>query len=382
MMSVMNCLNSDTNQDKILFSLKEETFRLFIEDVKDYGIFLLDTQGNIITWNKGAHRINGYTADEVLGKNFSLFFCKQDLEDRKPYLMLEQVRKWGRVEEVGWRLRKDGSFYWANMIITAVHDEYGILKGYGIVMRDITNWKEAEERITQALNNEIQALKIREEFIIAAKHEIRTPITVILGYVDLLIKKMDKIESKTGINNALNEIRSNANRVSDLADDLSRIVILEKGEVVPKKEKFNILGLVKNLNDEISALSLEHNLIINGRSCIVEADIEMIKDVLKIFVKNAIHRQVDGGDISINVCKLDSDLVVAIKDKGVEIPLNRQLFIFEPMYEGHPPGSEGYIGAASLKLAIARLIIEMHGGRVWVMSEKNQDTIFSFSLPI
>jgi PAS domain S-box-containing protein len=122
----------------------EEQFRLLVDGVKDYAIFMLDKAGCVVTWNTGAERIKGYRADEIIGRHFSCFYTREDIEAGKPAIELESAATDGQFEEEGWRLRKDGSRFWANVVITALRDASGNLRGYAKVSRDNTARKEAE----------------------------------------------------------------------------------------------------------------------------------------------------------------------------------------------------------------------------------------------
>jgi len=137
-----------------------ERFHLLVESVRDYGIFMLDGNGHIISWNAGAQRIKGYQAEEIIGRHFSVFYPPEDLENGKPEMELRVATAEGRYEEEGWRVRKDGSQFWANVVITAVRDDLGELRGFAKVTRDITErkraedaWRESEERLQAILDN-------------------------------------------------------------------------------------------------------------------------------------------------------------------------------------------------------------------------------------
>src|ERR1051326_5917220 len=141
----------------------EEMFRLLVANVQDYAIFMLDPNGYIASWNAGAHRIKGYTAEEIIGKHFSIFYPEEDIRSGKPPRELQIARDYGVYEEEGWRLRKDGSRFWANVIITAVHDETGRLRGFAKVTRDITERKQAEETQRALLQQREARLTAEEE---------------------------------------------------------------------------------------------------------------------------------------------------------------------------------------------------------------------------
>ena len=125
-------------------------FRLLVDAVEDYAIFMLDSQGNITTWNTGAERIKGYKAPEVIGRHYSMFFTEDDRRAGKPERQLQVASEKGRVEQEGWRVRKDGSRFWANIVLTAIHDQDGKLVGFGKVTRDFTERKEMESRLHQS----------------------------------------------------------------------------------------------------------------------------------------------------------------------------------------------------------------------------------------
>ncbi|MEP7358538.1 MAG: PAS domain S-box protein [Anaerolineales bacterium] len=145
----------------------EQDFRLLVETVKDYAIVLLDPQGNVVTWNEGARRIKGYATAEIVGKNFSIFYPPEDIERGKPALELKAAATDGRFEDEGWRLRKDGSRFWANVIMTALFDTHGTLRGFGKVTRDLTERKRAEELQIQNLAAEAMARRAQEILDIA-----------------------------------------------------------------------------------------------------------------------------------------------------------------------------------------------------------------------
>jgi osomolarity two-component system sensor histidine kinase TcsA len=155
-----------------------ETFRILVETVKDYAIFMLDPQGNIATWNAGAERFKGYTKDEIIGKHFSNFYMQDDRDDDKPARELDLALKNGHVEDTGWRLRKDGSMFWANVVITPVYRN-GTLIGFGKVTRDLTDKLEDNKAKMDA---RAESNKLKSEFLANMSHEIRTPMHGIYVY--------------------------------------------------------------------------------------------------------------------------------------------------------------------------------------------------------
>ena len=138
------------------------SFRLLVQSVKDYAIIMLDPQGRVASWNEGAQNFKGFQAAEILGKNFSIFYTPEDIQSGKPEQELKIAADQGRFEDDGWRVRKDGSKFWANVVITALRDADGTLRGFGKVTRDLTERKLAEEALAQKLANEALARRAQE----------------------------------------------------------------------------------------------------------------------------------------------------------------------------------------------------------------------------
>jgi PAS domain S-box-containing protein len=171
---------------------ESEAFRLFVEAVKDYAIFMLDPAGQVMTWNAGAERIKGYRADEIIGKHFSNFYTSEDRARNHPANELEIALRTGRYEEEGVRVRKDGSTFWAHVVITALIDRSGRLLGFGKVTRDVTERKHAEEALRKA-NEELERrveertrrlAEINQElesFCYSVSHDLRAPLRGMQG---------------------------------------------------------------------------------------------------------------------------------------------------------------------------------------------------------
>jgi PAS domain S-box-containing protein len=146
----------------------DESFRLLVESVRDYAIFMLDPTGHVVTWNLGAERIKGYKADEIIGRHFSSFYLAEDAASGICEAELLEAQQNGRIEAEGWRLRKDGSRFWASVVITALFDEDGELRGFAKVTRDITERKRAEqarEQLAAIALRQRHALEVNDDII-------------------------------------------------------------------------------------------------------------------------------------------------------------------------------------------------------------------------
>jgi PAS domain S-box-containing protein len=171
----------------------EERFRLLVDGSRDYAIFMLDPEGRVSTWNPGAERIKGYRADEILGQHFSQFYLQEDIERGKPEFELKTATIEGRYEDDGWRIRKDGARFWANVIITALHDNTGQLIGFSTVTRDFTNRRKAEESVLHELGKVILANLNLQEMFIAIAASIRHIVPHDLATIALYDRSINRL---------------------------------------------------------------------------------------------------------------------------------------------------------------------------------------------
>ncbi|HEX2123632.1 MAG TPA: PAS domain-containing sensor histidine kinase, partial [Thermoanaerobaculia bacterium] len=246
-----------------------EIFQLLVSSVRDYAIFMLDPEGNIATWNAGAERIKGYKADEIIGRHFSTFYGEEDLRNRKPERELEIAREQGSVEDEGWRMRKDGSRFWANVVITAVRDARGQLRGFAKVTRDITDRKQAEEtqralleqrearlqaeeerrRAEASYRVAQEANRAKDEFLMTLSHELRTPMTAILGWSRMLptMSPNDPL-----FHEAVTSIAGGAQLQARLIDDILDVSRIVSGKLRLAPETVDIARVIMNAVDAVN----------------------------------------------------------------------------------------------------------------------------------
>jgi PAS domain S-box-containing protein len=363
--------------------VSEERFRLLIENVRDYGIFTLDLGGVVTSWNAGAERISGYTASEIIGRHFSTFYPPEDVAANKPERELEIVRRDGRFEEEGWRVRKNGEVFWSNVVISAVRSDDGTLVGYAKVTRDLTERREAIER---SLNDARRvaaaesANRTKSDFLAAMSHELRTPLNAIGGYTELMTLGLGGPLSAEQTE-YLERIRRSQQHLLGIINDILNFSRIEAGQIsydimpVPLDEVIEavvpmILPQTEGKGVSVSR-SAAHNLC-------VEADRSKLEQVLLNLLSNAA-KFTSEGEIVISTFDEQGRAGIRVRDTGVGIPQDKLTSIFEPFVQVGRSLTTPHEGTG-LGLAISRDLTRAMGGDLSVKSELGVGTTFSISL--
>jgi PAS domain S-box-containing protein len=282
----------------------EERFRLLVQSVRDYAIFMLDPEGRVATWNEGAERIKGYSADEIVGRNFSIFYTADAVSAAYPQHELEVAAKEGRYEDEGWRVRKDGSLFWANVLITALFNAAGTLVGFAKVTRDLTERRQAQERALADARRlaEIEASNhAKTEFLSMLSHELRTPLNAIGGYADLLA-----LEVAGGLNETqrqyLQRIRTGQQELLGLVNDLLSFTRLEAGGLEYNVGPVPVLQLLRDVEEMLRPQAVSKRLRFGITSCpedaVVLADSARVQQILLNLLANAVKFTPAGGRVS------------------------------------------------------------------------------------
>jgi PAS domain S-box-containing protein len=338
----------------------EERFRLLVERVKDYAIFLLDPTGHVASWNQGAERIKGYRADEIIGRHFSVFYPQERIDEGFPQHELEVAREVGRFEDEGWRVRKDGSTFWANVVITALFDDDGHHYGFAKVTRDMSERKRVE------------ALELAErrmfEFLAMLSHELRNPLAPISNAVYMLqIKPIDDPEVKW-VRDVLDRQVSQLTR---LIDDLLEVSRVTSGNIPMQKSDVD-LGAIVARAIETSRPTIdarEHALDVDVPSepLVVHGDPLRLTQVVVNLLNNAAKYTPERGRISVAVRAEGPEAVVHVRDNGMGISHDLMPRIFDLFTQGERTldRAEGGLG---IGLTLVRRIVDLHGGTIEAIS--------------
>jgi PAS domain S-box-containing protein len=358
----------------------EEMFRLLVESVRDYAIFMLDATGHVATWNTGAERIKGYRSDEIIGRHFSLFYPLSEAAAGKCELELEVAAREGRFEDEGWRVRKDGRQFWANVVISAARDRRGNLIGFSKVTRDLTERKLAEEERAGRLAAE-QANRAKDEFLAVLGHELRNPLAPIVTALQLLKLRADGTLSKEH-----QVIERQVGHMVRLVEDLLDVSRIAKGKVTLKKQPVDLRDIVASAIEIASPLldQRRHHVHVDAppHGIVVEADEARLMQVFTNLVTNAAKYTSPGGHVRIGIRQEDGEAVIEVADDGIGIEPALLPRVFDLFVQGHQE-TDRAVGGLGIGLTLVRSLVDLHGGTVTAHSDgPGQGSTFTVRLPV
>lgn len=340
----------------------EERFRLVIEGVRDYGIFMLDTEGYVVSWNTGAQRIKGWSSDEIVAQHFSVFYPGKDGHSRSMRNLEDAVRE-GRVEDEGWRVRKDGTQFWANVVITALHDETGALRGFSKVTRDITERRRAEEALEIARQEAETASAAKSLFLSRMSHELRTPLNAILGFAQLL--ELDRNAAGVQEKSSIDQILRAGRHLLALIDEVLDIARIEAGKlglaIAPTLLPTVIEEAVGLSRPQAKQRGVTIHWEARGLTPIA-ADPRRLLQVLLNLLSNAIKFNREGGIVSLRAQRSGERVRIEVIDSGVGIEADQAGQLFQPFTR---------LGAAAMRsegtglgLSLSRALVEAMEGAI------------------
>ena len=391
-------IEDQLRQSKLEADIAKENYRLLIESVKDYAIIRLDPQGIIRSWNTGAERIMGYRADEVLGQHFSQFYPLDDVENGKCDFELKYAEMETVFEGEGWRIRKDGTKFWANLILTCLRNDQGDLVGFSKITRDITNRKDAELALRESesryramadkvmvrskqfeeMNKQLVALnKEMESFSYSVSHDLRSPLRSIDGFSQILLEDyQDKLDSEA--QNYLDRIRMETMRMAQLIDNMLGLSRLNRAEL--HKEELDLSKIARETANLLREQEPHRNVVFEIQDKIItNADKSLMRSVLQNLMGNAwkYTSKHSAARIEFGTQQENSKTVYFVKDDGAGFKMqysNKLFGVFQRLHGVHEfPGS-------GVGLATVQRIIHRHGGEVWAEAEVEQGATFYFTL--
>jgi len=376
-------------QDEAALRDSEQRFRMLVEGVADYAIYMLDPQGRVTTWNSGAETIEGYTAEEILGQHFSRVFLPEDVQAAKPEKLLAQATAEGHAVNEGWRMRKGGGRYWVQMVLTALRDESGTLYGFSKISRDVTAQKEAEEEIRR-LNADLEARVQKrtaqlqaaneelEAFSYSVSHDLRAPLRHIGGYVEMLRSELEEVLNEDS-RHYLETITAAAEHLGKLIDALLAFSRMGRSEM--RLERVALGDLVNEARRELRGETHGRNVDWQiGRLPEVYVDPFMLRQALLNLLSNALKytRTRAVARIEIRAETTSQEVIVSVHDNGVGFDMQYAHKLFGVFQRLHR--SSEFEGTG-IGLANVRRVIHRHGGRTWAESALDRGATFYFTIP-
>jgi PAS domain S-box-containing protein len=355
----------------------EEKLRLMISSVSDYAIFMLDPEGRVASWNPGAERIKGYREDEILGAHFSRFFVPEEAASGRPTQELETAAERGRFEDEAWRVRKDGSRFWANVVITPMRNSSNRLVGFVKITRDLTERHKIEEerlRLAQAQ----EAIRLRDEFLSIASHELKTPLTAL----QLQLQSMHDraVLTDQALAQKLERAVKVGDRLAQLIEALLDVSRIATGTLELTRETFDLTEAVRDVVERLrdAATNAGCDLLLTVDGLIPGRwDRLRIEQILMNLISNAM-RYGAGQPIHVSTSEEVDGAILTIRDHGPGIPENELARIFERFERA---SSARHYGGIGLGLYVARQIAEAHGGTIVASNCPDGGACFTVRLP-
>jgi PAS domain S-box-containing protein len=354
----------------------EARLRLMIESVRDYAIYMLDPDGRVASWNTGAQALKGYTADEIVGEHFSRFFTPEDIASNKPERELEVAAEQGRFEDEAWRLRKDGTRFWANVVISAVRDASGRLLGFAKVTRDLTERRATEEervRFAQAQ----EALRLRDEFLSIASHELKTPLTAVQLQLQGILDRAEGLDDRIA-NKVAKAVRAGA-RLGDLIESLLDVSRIATGTITLDHETFDLVEATRDVVERLreTATRARCEVTVTAAGPVVgRSDRLRFEQLVTNLLSNAF-KYAPGGPVIVAVARPDGDAVIEVRDAGPGLREGDLQRVFDRFERGSPTS----YGGLGLGLYLARQIAEAHGGTITASNLPSSGARFVVRLP-
>ncbi len=348
------------------FRVDDNFYRLLVESLTGYAIFTTDRRGHINSWNGGAQKLFGYKEPEVLGKNASIIFRKEDVDSHKLRKELLAAVAKGKVVIERHHLRKDGTQFWASGLIFALNDEKAAAQGFTFIVRDLSEKAEFEKR--------------KDSFISTATHELKSPVTSLKLYGEIVEAETRRSNNEAHIQSVV-DLNKQVDKIVTLMDYLLDVGKIQKGRLQLKKKFFDMNILIEETIGTIQMVTKKHTILHEGKIAEkVYGDRDRLAQVLVNLLTNAIKYSPGADEVIVKGVDKVDNIVVSVKDFGLGIAEAEQPEIFGRFYRT--------TGAINLKiegiglgLYVAKQIVVAHKGKMWLESKKGKGSSFYFSLP-
>ena len=350
-------------------AIGEEAFRLLVDAVQDYAIFLLSPEGQVLTWNRGAQRIKGYRADEIIGHHFSSFYTEEERAAGRPMTLLAIAADEGRIEDEGWRVRKDGTRFWADVVVTALRDKAGQLYGFAKITRDLTERRAAEEQ-ERTLRAEQraraaaeEALRARDRVLSIASHELKTPVaSVQLATESLQRANADGRLNADRLQAGIRRVLTATSRLASLVDELLDVSRLSAEAVTMDAAPTDVVALLGEAVERFSDLDGTSRVRMNAPAeAWAMADASRLDQVFTNLVDNALKYSPPGSPVEVQVVDGPEEVAIVVRDEGIGIePIGAER-LFDAFGRG---ANVENVQGMGLGLFISQRIVEGHGGRI------------------
>ena len=372
----------DDRSPKSTLRQAEEQFHILVDSVEEYAIYMLDSTGNVMTWNSGAQRIKQYNAEEIIGKNFACFYTAEDVAAEKPQHNLREAARRGSIRDQGPRVRQDGSIFQAEIVLTALRDNSSNVRGYSKVTRDITDQIRSREFEAEKIAAE-KASKAKDDFLAALSHELRTPLTPALAAANYLASNASKVPAEFAED--LEIIKRNVRLQARLIDDLLDLTRITRGKLQLHLEPVDANAVVRDAieiaNSAILSKKLSVSTELGAEKHHIRGDSIRLQQIFWNLINNAVKFTPSGGQVAVRTYNDDAGhFRFEITDNGIGIERERLASIFTPFEQADPSVSRQF-GGLGLGLAISKHLIDLHHGRIEAESRgRSFGTTFKITL--
>jgi PAS domain S-box-containing protein len=347
----------------------EESVRLMVESVTDYAIVMLDPEGCVLSWNTGAERIKGYIADDIVGQHFSRFYLDEDVSSGKAQRDLDAVIVNGRFEDEGWRVRKDGSRFWANVVLTAIRDQLGDLRGFAKLTRDLTERRQVEAALVDAKSVAEKANLAKSDYLSSMSHELRSPLNAILGFAQLM--ESDTPSPNPSQRASIDQILKGGWYLLELINEILDLAVIESGKLSLSIEPVSLLEVMLECQAMIAPQAQKRGIQMRFPQpdvpWFVLVDRTRVKQVLINLLSNAIKYNQAGGMVNVTCSARSADCIrLSIFDTGAGLPADQLAQLFQPFNRlGQEASAKEGTG---IGLVVTKRLVELMGGKIGVES--------------